>query len=245
MCQVGGVVNAKRGRGRPPLRLHGYHGANREFRKMIAQGRHVTPSIESNPLTACTRIGILRFLQAAEGSKKSNIYREIQSLTLPSYKVEMHKNVANHEFACPRVRLACGRLSTACSGSRVVRSLCARKLPADCPDDELSSRALASPWVTTRPTSHRSLHPSRAPHCRVPRGRGGLERLDGLRRLGARLSAVFDRLRRAGEEAARGAGLGLWRGEFIPPWRCVRAPRGGRPKMRHQGQHPERRGAHL
>ena len=35
--------------------------ANREFGKMIAQGGHVTPSIESNPLTACTRIGIQRF----------------------------------------------------------------------------------------------------------------------------------------------------------------------------------------
>ena len=43
-------------------------GANREFGKMIAQGGHVTPSIESNPLTACTRIGILRFSEAAEGS---------------------------------------------------------------------------------------------------------------------------------------------------------------------------------
>ena len=33
----------------------GGDGANREFRKIIAQGGHVTPSIESNPLTACTR----------------------------------------------------------------------------------------------------------------------------------------------------------------------------------------------
>ena len=30
-------------------------GADREFRKIIAQGGHVTPSIEFNPLTACTR----------------------------------------------------------------------------------------------------------------------------------------------------------------------------------------------
>ena len=77
-------------------RLHGLterlpvtHGANREFRKMIAQGRHVTPSIESNPLTACTRIGMLRFLEAAYESKQSSIYKEIQSLKLPSYKIEM------------------------------------------------------------------------------------------------------------------------------------------------------------
>ena len=47
----------------------GGDGANREFGKMIAQGGHVTPSIESNPMTACTRIGIQRFLEDAEGGK--------------------------------------------------------------------------------------------------------------------------------------------------------------------------------
>ena len=46
---------------------------NREFGEMIAQGGHVTPSIESNPLTACTRIGILRFFETAEGVKKIKI----------------------------------------------------------------------------------------------------------------------------------------------------------------------------
>ena len=51
-----------------PVRCVSADGANREFGKMIAQGGHVTPSIESNPLTACTRIGILRFSGAAEGS---------------------------------------------------------------------------------------------------------------------------------------------------------------------------------
>ena len=69
------------------------HGGNREFGKMITQGGHVTPSIESNPLTACTRIGILRFLEDGEGSDKSNIYSKIQSFKQPSYKIEMHNCV--------------------------------------------------------------------------------------------------------------------------------------------------------
>ncbi len=71
----------------------GADGANREFGKMIAQGRHVTPSIESNPLTACTRIGIQRFVEAAEGSKKAFIYSKIQSLKQLSYKAEIHNCV--------------------------------------------------------------------------------------------------------------------------------------------------------
>ena len=77
----------------------GADGANREFGKMIAQGGHVTPSIESNPLTACTRIGILRFLEAAEGSEKSYVYSEMKSLKQPSYKVEMHKCGVDHDAA--------------------------------------------------------------------------------------------------------------------------------------------------
>ena len=56
----------------------GADGANREFGKMIAQGGHVTPSIESNPITACTRIGIHRFFEAEEVSEKDNIYSKIQ-----------------------------------------------------------------------------------------------------------------------------------------------------------------------
>ena len=75
----------------------GAGGTNREFGKMIAQGRHVTPSIESNPMTACTRIGIQRFLEAAEESKKDNISSKIESLKPLSYKVEMHKNAADRE----------------------------------------------------------------------------------------------------------------------------------------------------
>ena len=55
----------------------GADGANREFGKMIAQGGHVTPSVDSNPLTACTRIGIQRFLEAAVGSEKDKIYNKI------------------------------------------------------------------------------------------------------------------------------------------------------------------------
>ena len=93
-------------------RLHGLaeriHGANREFRKMIAQGGHVTPSIESNPLTACTRIGNLRFLEAAEGSGKNRIYNRLQSLKQPRYKVEMHNCVEGHEFARLEARRARG-----------------------------------------------------------------------------------------------------------------------------------------
>ena len=52
------------------------------------------PTIESNPLTACTRIGILRFFESAEVSKKYIIYRKLQSLMQPSYTVEMHKSGA-------------------------------------------------------------------------------------------------------------------------------------------------------
>ena len=63
---------------------------NREFGKMIAQGGHVTPSIESNPMTACTRIGIQRFLEAAEESKKDNNSSMIASVKQLIYKVEMH-----------------------------------------------------------------------------------------------------------------------------------------------------------
>ena len=59
---------------------------------MIAQGGHVTPSIESNPLTACTRIGILAILlKLRKGVKKHNIYSKIQSLKQLSYKAEIHK----------------------------------------------------------------------------------------------------------------------------------------------------------
>ena len=64
---------------------------------MIAQGGHVTPCIESNPLTACTRIGLPRFWEAAERRNKYNIYSKIQSLKQPSYKVEMHKYGAGRE----------------------------------------------------------------------------------------------------------------------------------------------------
>ena len=60
---------------------------------MIAQGGHVTPSIESNPLTACTRIGISRYFKAAERIEKHNSYSKIRSLKQQSYKVEMHKCV--------------------------------------------------------------------------------------------------------------------------------------------------------
>ena len=78
----------------------------REFRKMIAQGGHVTPSIESNPMTACTRIGIQRFLEATEGREKDVIYSKIQSLKQLNYKVEMHKNDAGREFCKWAVRNA-------------------------------------------------------------------------------------------------------------------------------------------
>ena len=60
-----------------PRNVRTFTGANREFGKMIAEGGHVTPSIESNPMTACTRIGIHRFYEAAEGSKKDNIYSNL------------------------------------------------------------------------------------------------------------------------------------------------------------------------
>ena len=76
----------------------GMDGANREFGKMIAQGGHVTPSIESNPLTACTRIGIQRFLEAAEGSEKDIFYSKIQSFKQQIYKVEMHKSGVGREI---------------------------------------------------------------------------------------------------------------------------------------------------
>ena len=62
---------------RPDGTVTGADDANGEFGKMIAQGGHVTPSIESNPLTACTRIGNQRFLEAAEESEKDNKYNEI------------------------------------------------------------------------------------------------------------------------------------------------------------------------
>ena len=49
-------------------------------------------------MTACIRIGIHRFLEAAEGSEKDNIYSMIQSLKQLSYKVAMHKNGEDHGF---------------------------------------------------------------------------------------------------------------------------------------------------
>ena len=67
------------------------------FGKMIAQGGHVTPSIESNPMTVCTRIGILRFLEAAEGSEKSHVYSKLLSIKQPRYKVGMHKGYVEAE----------------------------------------------------------------------------------------------------------------------------------------------------
>ena len=76
----------------------GADGANREFGKMIAQGGHVTPSIDSNPMTACTQIGIRRFLEAEKWSKKANSYSKFQSFKQLSYKVESHKNGAYSDF---------------------------------------------------------------------------------------------------------------------------------------------------
>ena len=88
-----------------------------DFRKMIAQGGHVTPSVESNPLTACTRSGILRIWEAEERSKKYNNYRWIRSLKQPSYKVEMHKCVGGREFAHLPARRGNGCAATAAEGS--------------------------------------------------------------------------------------------------------------------------------
>ena len=79
---------------------------------MIAQGGHVTPSIESNPLTACTRIGNLRFCHASEVSEKYNNYSEIQSLKQLSCKVEMHKCVAGRGAVHSRFRPAPERFPT-------------------------------------------------------------------------------------------------------------------------------------
>ena len=68
---------------------------------MIAQGGHVTPSIESNPLTACTRIGILRFRDASERSQKHRKHNGLQSFKQLSCKVEMHKSVEGHGSGYP------------------------------------------------------------------------------------------------------------------------------------------------
>ncbi len=92
----------------------------REFPKMIAQGGHVTPCIESNPLTACTRIGLPRFWEAAERRNKYNIYSKIQSLKQPSYKVEMHKCVGGREFAHLSGRRAHGCAATVAEGGSVL-----------------------------------------------------------------------------------------------------------------------------
>ena len=48
-----------------------------------------------------------------------------------------------HGFSRPRIPRACEPLSTACSSSRGVRSLRARRLPTDCRDDAELSPALA------------------------------------------------------------------------------------------------------
>ena len=57
-------------------------------------------------MTTCTRIGIQRFLEAAEESKKDNISSKIESLKQLSYKVEMHKSGGGCEFCNPAVRNA-------------------------------------------------------------------------------------------------------------------------------------------
>ena len=67
--------------------------AYREFRKIIESGVHVTPRIELNPVTACTRIATRRFSESARGTKKQNIYSWLQSIKQPSYWVEMHNCV--------------------------------------------------------------------------------------------------------------------------------------------------------
>ena len=67
------------------------------------------PTIEFNPLTACTRSGILRFFEAAEVSNKYIIYNMLQSLMQPSYTVEMHKNAVDRELCISAVRVR-GRL---------------------------------------------------------------------------------------------------------------------------------------
>ena len=83
---------------------------------MIAQGRHVTPSIESNPLTACTRIGIQRFFEAAEGNIKDIFYSKIQSLKQLRYKVEIHNCALNRGSAHRRAPPP---------SARAARALCA------------------------------------------------------------------------------------------------------------------------
>ena len=64
-------------------------------------------------MTACTRIGILRFLEAAEESENYNIYSKIQSFKKPRNKVEMHNCAAGHAngAASGSVSMLASRLS--------------------------------------------------------------------------------------------------------------------------------------
>ena len=60
--------------------------------------------LKSNPMTACTRIGIQRFLEAGEERKKDNIVSKIESVKQLSYKVEMHNRAVDRESCIPGVR---------------------------------------------------------------------------------------------------------------------------------------------
>ena len=61
------AVTTMRSITRPP---NEYRRRHREFRKITKLGVHVTPRIELNPMTTCTRIGTRQFFKSCERDKK-------------------------------------------------------------------------------------------------------------------------------------------------------------------------------
>ena len=70
----------------------------------MAQGGHVTPCIESNPLTACTRNRNRRNQATEECDKKEIYYSLLRYFMQLIYKVTMHKSVVDRELLISAVR---------------------------------------------------------------------------------------------------------------------------------------------
>ena len=77
---------------------NGDHSVSGHLPKIMVQGGHVTPFIESNPLTACTRNWNQRNLAEECSEKKYINYRYLYRIMQLIYKVKMHKSGVGREF---------------------------------------------------------------------------------------------------------------------------------------------------
>ena len=121
---------------------------------MIAQGGHVTPSIESNPLTACTRIGILRILVSCRRELNKN-YSRSRLIKQPGYKVEMHNCGTGREFVHRAARPAPGCAAKDVGNRRDSNWACTRSL-RDCPRRGAEKPGTTLPTAPGEARAHQS-----------------------------------------------------------------------------------------